>query len=86
MILGAGIYSIIGQAAGIAGDTVWQSFLLAALAAFLTALSYAELATMYPTAGGEYIYLRKAFTNQRWLAASVGITVVFAGSASAATV
>lgn len=86
MILGAGIYSIIGQAAGIAGQSLWQGFLLAGFAALLTALSYAELATMYPIAGGEYIYLRKAFVNQRWLAATIGIVVVFAGCASAATV
>jgi len=86
MILGAGIYSIIGQAAGIAGQSLWQGFLLAGFAALLTALSYAELATMYPIAGGEYIYLRKAFENQRWFAATTGIVVVFAGCASAATV
>jgi amino acid transporter len=86
MILGAGIYSIIGQAAGIAGQSLWQGFLLAGFAALLTALSYAELATMYPIAGGEYIYLRKAFKNQRWFAATTGIVVVFAGCASAATV
>ncbi len=86
MILGAGIYSIIGQAAGIAGDSLWQGFLLAGFAALLTALSYAELATMYPTAGAEYIYLRKAFSNQRWLAATVGNVVIFAGCAAAATV
>ncbi|MBC7458830.1 MAG: hypothetical protein H7235_11155 [Bdellovibrionaceae bacterium] len=35
MILGAGIYSIIGQAAGIAGESLWQGFLLAAVAAVL---------------------------------------------------
>jgi APA family basic amino acid/polyamine antiporter len=86
MILGAGIYSIIGQAAGIAGESLWQGFLLAAIAALLTALSYAELATMYPTAGAEYIYLRKAFSGQSWLAGTIGIVVIFAGCASAATV
>ncbi len=86
MILGAGIYSIIGQAAGIAGEGLWQGFLLAGIAALLTALSYAELATMYPTAGAEYIYLRNAFSSQRWLAATIGIGVVFAGCASATTV
>jgi basic amino acid/polyamine antiporter, APA family len=86
MILGAGIYSIIGQAAGIAGETLWQGFLLAAIAALLTALSYAELATMYPTAGAEYTYVRNAFSSQRWLAATIGIIVVFAGCASAAAV
>ncbi len=86
MILGAGIYSIIGQAAGIAGESLWQGFLLAGIAALLTALSYAELATMYPTAGAEFIFLRNAFSSQRWLAATIGIVVVFAGCASAATV
>lgn len=86
MILGAGIYSIIGQAAGIAGESLWQGFLLAGIAALLTALSYAELATMYPTAGAEYTYLRNAFSKQRWLAATIGIVVIFAGCASAATV
>ncbi len=86
MILGAGIYSIIGQAAGIAGESLWQGFLLAGITALLTALSYAELATMYPSAGAEYIYIRNAFSNQRWLAATIGIIVIFAGCASAATV
>jgi amino acid transporter len=86
MILGAGIYSIIGQAAGIAGESLWLGFLIAGIAAIFTALSYAELATMYPSAGAEYIYLRRAFENQCWLAATIGIVVVFAGCASAATV
>ncbi len=86
MILGAGIYSVIGQAAGIAGDSLWQGFLVAGMAALLTALSYAELATMYPAAGAEYTYLRNAFTSQRWFAATIGIIVIFAACASAATV
>jgi APA family basic amino acid/polyamine antiporter len=68
MILGAGIYSIIGQAAGKAGYGIWHGFVLAAVGALLAALSYAELATMYPKAGGEYVYLRNAFSSQRWIA------------------
>ncbi len=79
MILEAGIYSIIGQAAGIAGESFWQGFLLTGVAALFTVLSYAELATMYPTAGAEYIYLRNVFKSQRWLAATIGIAVIFAG-------
>jgi basic amino acid/polyamine antiporter, APA family len=86
MILGAGIYSIIGQAAGIAGYGLWQGFIFAAIAALLTALSYAELATIYPKAGGEYIYLRNAFPEYRWIAGTIGNIMIFAGSASAATV
>lgn len=86
MILGAGVYSIIGQAAGKAGYELWQGFVLAAFAALLTALSYAELAAMYPKAGGEYVYLRYAFSSQQWLAGTTGIIMTFAGCASAATV
>lgn len=86
MILGAGIYSIIGQAAGLAGAGVWQGFALAAIASLLTALSYAELATLFPQAGGEYVYLRNAFPRQRWVAATIGILVTFAGCAAATTV
>jgi APA family basic amino acid/polyamine antiporter len=86
MILGAGIYSIIGQAAGKAGDGLWQGFVIAAIAALLTALSYAELAAMYPKAGGEYVYLLHAFPKQKWIAGTAGIIITFAGCASAATV
>ncbi len=86
MILGGGIYSIIGQAAGKVGYGLWQSFVLAAVGALLTALSYAELATMFPKTGGEYVYLRNAFSSQRWLAGTTGIIMTFAGCASAATV
>lgn len=86
MILGAGIYSIIGKAAAEAGETVWLGFLLAAVAALFTALSYAELSAMYPKAGGEYVFLRNAFPRRRWLAAITGLMIAFAGCATASTV
>lgn len=86
MILGAGIYSIIGKAAGIAGDGIWLSFVFAAAAAMLAALSYAELAAMFPKAGGEYVYLRKAFPKLKWIGNAGGLMMAFAGIATAATV
>ena len=61
LIIGAGIYSVIGIAAGFAGDMVWLSFLLAGIAAFPTALSYAELSSRIPRDAAEYNYTRKAF-------------------------
>ena len=64
-IIGAGIYSVIGAAAGKAGPALWISFLLGAFVAALTALSYAELAAMFPRAGAEYVYVRKAITLRR---------------------
>ena len=43
VILGAGIYAIVGKAAGIAGSSLWLSFLIAASVGMLTGLSYMEL-------------------------------------------
>jgi amino acid transporter len=86
LILGAGIYSILGEAAGIAGEALWQAFLLGSLAALLTGLSYAELATMFPRAGAEYVYMREAWPGVAWIAGALGWVLVVAGCATTATV
>lgn len=86
MILGAGIYSVIGTAAGLTAESLWISFVLAAIVAMLTAFSYSELATMFPKAGAEFIYLGKAFKKQKWFAETVGFAMAFSGAATAATV
>ena len=86
VILGAGIYSILGEAAGVAGEALWWSFLLASLAALLTGLSYAELATMFPQAGAEYVYLRAAWPRASWLPGTLGWVLVATGIATTATV
>jgi len=85
-MIGAGIYSVIGQAAGLAGEGLWLSFLLAAVAALFAGLSYAELSSRYPEAGAEYLYLRKALPRARAAAFSVGLLVTLANAATAATV
>ncbi len=61
IIIGAGIYVLIGEAASEAGGAVWLSFLLAAVLCGLTGLSYCELAAAFPTAAAEYEYTRRAF-------------------------
>ena len=86
LILGAGIYSILGEAAGIAGEALWISFLLGSLAALLTGLSYAELATMFPQAGAEYVYVREAWPRMSWLPGTLGWVLMVAGVATTATV
>lgn len=60
IILGAGIYVLIGEVAGEAGNTVWLSFLMAAGAAMTIGLSYAELSSAFPSAGADYEYTRQA--------------------------
>ena len=50
IILGAGIYALIGPAAGAAGNALWISFIIGAIISSFTGLSYAELSTMFPKA------------------------------------
>lgn len=84
IILGAGVYTLIGKTAGIAGNAMWISFFLAALVAAFTGLSYAELSSMFPKAGAEYVYTRESFGKRiAWL---TGWLLIFAGIIAAATV
>ncbi len=60
-MIGAGIFVLTGIAAGEAGPAALLSFALNGFVTLLTALSYAELASAYPKAGGGYAYIKKAF-------------------------
>jgi basic amino acid/polyamine antiporter, APA family len=86
VIVGAGVYSVIGSAAGLAHQSLWLSFLVGAGVAMLTAFSYAEMATSFPVAGAEYVYIRKAWPRADWLAFSVGSVILLGGAATSATV
>ncbi len=77
IILGAGIYVLVGKAAGEAGNAVWMAFVLSAILASLTGLSFAELAGMFPKSAGPYLYARKAF-NSKLFAFLIGWLMVFA--------
>jgi APA family basic amino acid/polyamine antiporter len=55
-IVGTGIYTLIGQAAGLAGPGMVISFLIAGVVSACAALAYAEMATMMPAAGSAYTY------------------------------
>jgi len=48
IILGAGVYAIIGKAAGVSGNSLWLSFLIASIVSVFTGLSYMELIPMFP--------------------------------------
>ena len=86
IILGAGIFSVIGVAAGRAGDALWIAFCASGAVAFFTALTYAELATSYPKASAEFTYLSKAFPRAPSFAVVIGVLVAFSGIATTATV
>jgi len=60
-MVGAGIFVLTGIAAGEAGPAALLAFGLNGVVTMLTALSYAELASAYPEAGGGYSFIKKAF-------------------------
>jgi len=85
LILGAGIYALIGEAAGVAGNSLWMSFVFAAIIASFTGLSYAELSSLFPKSAAEYVYVEKAF-KRRSLSFVIGWMTIFTGLFSSATV
>ncbi len=58
-MIGAGIFVLIGIAAGVAGPGLIITFLLNAVIALLTAMSYAELGSCYHDAGGGYLWVKE---------------------------
>ena len=81
--VGAGIYALIGEIAGVAGYGAPASFLIASLVAACTAASFAELAARYPRAAGAALYVQHGFGSPV-LAVGVGLLVVLTGVVSAA--
>ena len=84
-ILGAGIYVVIGEVAGAAGLLTPFAFVLAALVASLTALSFSELTARIPDAGGPIDHAREAF-GRRGLCIAIGWGLTATGVVSAATI
>ncbi len=60
-ILGTGIFVLVGIAAREAGNAVWLSFLIAAVVAGFTAISYARLSRLRQKDAPEFHYLGMAF-------------------------
>lgn len=80
--IGAGIYALIGELAGISGYLAPVSFLVASLIAGLTAMSFAELSGRYPRCAGAALYVKEGFSIDR-LSILVGLLVIAAGLVSA---
>src|SRR6188472_2313978 len=60
-MVGAGIFSLLGTAAEVAGSAVWLSFALAGGIAALQGYSFAKFGARYPTAGGLLEYVNRAY-------------------------
>ncbi|HEU0073724.1 MAG TPA: APC family permease [Dehalococcoidia bacterium] len=60
IILGAGVYALVGAVADEAGNGLWLSFVFAAVVASIVGLCYAELASMFPKSSADYEYTLRA--------------------------
>jgi amino acid transporter len=61
VMIGAGVFALMGQVAGTAGQWFPLAFLAAAGVAALTSYSYVKLANTFPSAGGIGTFLNKAY-------------------------
>ncbi|HZH51326.1 MAG TPA: amino acid permease [Microvirga sp.] len=83
-MLGSGVYGLLGQAAGQVGNAVWLAFLVALVAALLTALSYASLGSRHPHAGGAAYVTERAYRSPL-MGFVVGLAVACSALTSVAT-
>ncbi|MCW5715025.1 MAG: amino acid permease [Bauldia sp.] len=82
--IGAGIFALIGEILGIAGDLTPLVFLVAAVLAGASAGSYAFLSGRFPKAAGAAVYAKAGFGPG--LARVTGIGVALTGVISAAVI
>lgn len=83
--IGAGIYVLVGLAAGRSGMHAPLAFMGAALVMAFSAASFAELGTRMPVSASEAAYVHAAFRLD-WLSLGVGLLVVTTAIVSAATI
>ncbi len=64
-MIGSGIFLVSSDVARQTGDAGWLllSWLIAGALTMMAALSYGELASMFPQAGGQYVFLQKAYNR-----------------------
>src|SRR6202047_3151353 len=63
-MIGSGIFIVAGEMSREVGSAGWMllAWVIAGVLTMAAALSYGELAAMMPQAGGQYVYLREAFS------------------------
>jgi amino acid transporter len=59
--VGAGIFTLFGQAGAVAGSAVWVSFLIGGIVAAFQSYSFAKLGARFPSAGGQVTWIVLSF-------------------------
>jgi APA family basic amino acid/polyamine antiporter len=92
-IIGTGVFLNTQDMAELGGSALWVllAWAVAGVLSFAGAMTYAELGAMFPTAGGEYIYLRRGYGpfmgylfawNRFWIATPGSIAAYAVGTAT----
>ncbi|PCC26350.1 amino acid permease [Glutamicibacter sp. BW78] len=82
-MIGAGIFAAFTPAAAAAGSGLLIGLLVAAIVAFCNATSSAQLAAVYPTSGGTYVYGRERLGSWPGFLAGWGFVIGKTASAAA---
>ncbi|MCM4158512.1 APC family permease [Antarcticibacterium flavum] len=61
VMIGAGIFALLGQVAELSGDYFAYAFVLGGIISGFSAYSYIKMSNAYPSAGGIAMYLQKAY-------------------------
>jgi APA family basic amino acid/polyamine antiporter len=81
-MIGAGVFSAFGPAARAAGSAMLLGLVIAGVIAYCNAVSSAQLAAVYPTSGGTYVYGRERLGA--WWGFTAGWAFVIGKTASCA--
>ncbi|MDW3180229.1 MAG: amino acid permease [Acidimicrobiia bacterium] len=73
--VGAGIFALVGEILGSAGDQAPLAFLVAGVIAGMTGMSYMALVAQFPRAGGEAVYVRNGLGTAAGRVAGLGVVV-----------
>lgn len=73
--VGAGIFALVGEILGSAGDQAPLAFLVAGAIAGVTGASYMALVAQFPRAGGEAVYVRNGLGTAAGRMAGLGVVV-----------
>lgn len=82
--IGAGIFALIGDVLNVAGDYAVWSFMLAGLVAAITGFSYILLASAFPRAAGEAVFVKNGLGPI--LGGVVGYAVIAVAITASATI
>ena len=84
VIVGAGIFALIGEILSVSGDHAPLAFVLAGLIACSTGITYALLVRVFPRAGGEAVYVNRGLGS--FWGRMVGYGVAATGIISSAAI